>query len=754
MTTRTLKFTVDALLLGEIGERLVTRNYIALAELVKNAYDADSNNISIEFIKSKNKASNVESKIIVTDDGHGMTIDQIQNFWMRIATPNKISDNITPYYGRIKTGSKGVGRFACARLGSKLILETVARNNETGKFERVRVVFSWDDYVPGKTLTEVPNKYTVEICEIQKSYTKLELVFLREPWSNTEFNVLRRQILGLAMVSPIKRKGYHEDPGFNIEIIAPEFEMKTQLLSEQVMDAGWGRLKGSVAEDGTTTLTLQAMKIGEPTYVFSERFSEIPFVNFDIAIIQRRKEYCRDESTLAMYSIDKIFENWSGIKVFLDGFRVYPYGDPKNDWLDIDEQQARRIGKINPIFKRLCKSLGVDESRALLNQPRNQNLVGRVFLTNQTNRIFNIPITREGFIENKASKRLRELLIKAVIWVTVYYNRFLYINTVEDTQRVAEEFVKESSDSKEIPEVLDSAINVLNDAFKDYKKKVPSKNRTVTGKYFEKALDVVKQSTINTARQTATLRTVASTGAVMHIFSHEIHDLLSRLSTIANKIDIFSFDADDSQKSELINLSILIKNARKRLSDQIKLFSGISTNLANMKKHRVKLSSLVQEVIDCYDSLITRFSLDVKNQIPKNVRTGSMLEAEVYSISLNLISNAIKAAIAGHGKSVKIEVLQKSDALLFRVYDDGIGLSDSAKNIVFSPLVADPENKLYNELSKRLGEEELLSVGQGSGLGLSIVSDILQSYGKKVRFLKDEEIQKPWKTCVEAAFPI
>jgi len=753
-----LRFSVDSLLLGEIGERLVTRKYIALAELIKNAYDADSTEVAIEFINATGNSPNQKSAIIVTDKGQGMTFDQVKKFWMRIATPNKIDANITPYYGRIKTGSKGIGRFACARLGTQLILETVAKCPDSDYFERTRVNFAWDDYVPGTTLTEVPNKFTTETIENLNTCTKLELVNLREPWTIKEFNVLRRQILGLAMVHPTKRGRHHEDPGFTITITAPEFKKDTEVLSEQVMNAGWGRLKGSVSKDGIATLTLEAMKVGEPTFVFSERFNQIPLVSFDIAIIQRIKEYCRDESTLALYSIDEIFENWSGVKVFLDGFRVYPYGDPKNDWLGIDEQQARRLGKINPIFERLCRSLRVDESRALLNQPRNHNLVGRVFLSNQPRRVFDVPINRESFIENEASRQLRDLLVKAIVWATIYYNRFLYLRAREEMQKVTEDFVKElptaEGEQPEEIQVLDSAIRVLTDAYKDYKDKVPSEERIVAGKYFDKAISVVKETTAYASQQLTSLRTVASTSALMYVFSHEIHDLLGRLGTISNKVDIIASTVPEGQRPELLKLSLLVKTTHQRLLDQVRLFSGVSINLADMKKHRIGLFALAKEVIDCHDSLANEFSIKVDNKIPKNLRTGPMLEAEVYSILLNLVSNALKATIAGHGNRVELEAFARDYEILLRVCDNGIGMSDSAKDKVFTAFVADPDNKLYPELAKRLGEEEMLSVGQGSGLGLSIIFDILKSYGKTIHFLRDSEIQQPWKTCVEATLPL
>lgn len=129
MSDKDLRFSVDSLLLGEIGERLVTKNYIALAELVKNAYDADATQVSVSFINAafEDKNNGKESEIRIVDNGNGMNFKQIKNFWMRIATPNKLRDTITPKFGRRKAGSKGIGRFACSRLAKKLILESIGK---------------------------------------------------------------------------------------------------------------------------------------------------------------------------------------------------------------------------------------------------------------------------------------------------------------------------------------------------------------------------------------------------------------------------------------------------------------------------------------------------------------------------------------------------------------------------------------------------------------------------------------------------
>ena len=77
-----LRFIIDAELLRELGERLVGKPHIALAELVKNSYDADANKVVVEFLPHDNC-------IKISDDGHGMSIDEFKNFWMRIGTTHK-----------------------------------------------------------------------------------------------------------------------------------------------------------------------------------------------------------------------------------------------------------------------------------------------------------------------------------------------------------------------------------------------------------------------------------------------------------------------------------------------------------------------------------------------------------------------------------------------------------------------------------------------------------------------------------------
>ena len=110
---RELSFIVDSALLSELGERLVETVHLALAELIKNAYDADATEVEVMVMPDKKG----KSIITVSDNGVGMAFADVQNYWMRIATTIKVKEQVSPRYGRPRTGSKGIGRFSCRRIG-------------------------------------------------------------------------------------------------------------------------------------------------------------------------------------------------------------------------------------------------------------------------------------------------------------------------------------------------------------------------------------------------------------------------------------------------------------------------------------------------------------------------------------------------------------------------------------------------------------------------------------------------------------
>ena len=97
---KTFKIRPYARLLTMLGEQLIKNEQIALAELIKNSYDADAEWVKVSFVdfgydeNKKEIFKTAKSKIIVEDNGCGMTLDIIEDSWMNPATPNKKSRDL------------------------------------------------------------------------------------------------------------------------------------------------------------------------------------------------------------------------------------------------------------------------------------------------------------------------------------------------------------------------------------------------------------------------------------------------------------------------------------------------------------------------------------------------------------------------------------------------------------------------------------------------------------------------------------
>src|SRR4051812_37455698 len=89
----TIAFQAEGRLLQELGLRLVASPEVALVELIKNSYDADSPSCAVHLEESA-------TLLVVEDKGHGMTFDDFSQKWMRIATSSKLSQEASRKYHR------------------------------------------------------------------------------------------------------------------------------------------------------------------------------------------------------------------------------------------------------------------------------------------------------------------------------------------------------------------------------------------------------------------------------------------------------------------------------------------------------------------------------------------------------------------------------------------------------------------------------------------------------------------------------
>ena len=417
-----IEFSAEGRLLQELGERLVVSSDLAITELVKNAYDADSSKCTITFA--------VDS-LNIEDEGIGMTFDDFKNRWMRIATSSKQNESQSSKFKRTFTGAKGIGRFAVRFLGEELELISVAYDKGERKYTRLEASFNWKDIDKLKSLIDSKVPYRVFLLEGQ-AQTGTQLIIKKLKTNAIDEKNIKSNIL--KVVSPIyglergkftnHGDGKLVDPGFNVI-----FEKKNQgedfieqELSSMVLDNYWAKLIIELEEDRLQYkihFNYSANK-SEPPKSFKLKYTNniSNGIFADIRFFPRRAGIFQGKGFNGKQAWDWIREN-SGIAVFDHGFRIKPYGFKDDDWLNLNRDTA--YSERDWTTSIMSDHFGMsDEQRnqpslnPMINLANNHQLIGAVFVLSRQRGPDNndlIPaMDREGFISNQSFQELQEIV--------------------------------------------------------------------------------------------------------------------------------------------------------------------------------------------------------------------------------------------------------------------------------------------------------------------------------------------------------
>ena len=396
-----------------IGRDLIQDNYAAVFELVKNAYDADSPDVHIEFKVSSDTSG---YSIVISDHGHGMSRDDVINKWMVPSTDNKRERRKSPS-GRALQGSKGVGRYAASILGKDLRLETV-----NTKGEKTTAYLEWINFETASYLDDV--EILLETATVSETPgTRLTINGRSEmlaEWDQKQFDKLRFELKKLT--SPIINALSHEDrnDAFRMSLAVNGFP-KVKDINETIepyplFDLFDYKISGKISRDGTAELTYSsqkarntveekiAFKLGEPTGCGE--------LNIDIRVYDREadainaliKRGFTDESGKYVQKLEarQILNASNGIGVYRNGFRIRPLGDPDFDWLKLN---ARRVQ--NP-----ARCIGSNQA------------IGYVQIQSEDQSLLIEKSARDGLKENAAFNQLKKITMQII--TELEWRRFNY----------------------------------------------------------------------------------------------------------------------------------------------------------------------------------------------------------------------------------------------------------------------------------------------------------------------------------------
>lgn len=362
--------------------------------------------------------------------------------------------------------------------------------------------------------------------------------------------------------------------------------------------------------------------------------------------------------------------------------------------------------------------------------------------------------SREGFIDSPAMDQLREFVRFAIDWANIlrdYYLRQQKLKAADAAKEEFENLIEQRVDNRK---VVDSALAFISSELKSkVYEHLPASVKNEVATSIETATEAIKTYNESVKFELSHLRLIASTSTLLLIFSHEVKSLLGLLEQSKNSLKLIADKLPVSEKGTINEMGQDFDELNTRLEELLQMTSLISSSTkSKLKPGKVALKPKIRKVEKVFELITQKYGIDIDYEsVPNNIVIKDVLEAELYSVLLNIMSNSIKAVIAGgREKNIRISANRDNGMNEITIQDTGVGLEEERFNEVFIPFVSDPDGRLYENLEARLNPEDNMIVGTGSGLGLGIVNEIVKAKGGSIAFQHPDE---GWATQLQIELP-
>jgi signal transduction histidine kinase len=659
-----VEFRPRARLLKLIGAELISDEVVAVTELVKNAHDADASGVSIEF---RGVASS-DGCITIRDDGHGMDLDSLLGHWMEPAGTSKSRNGVRlTKRGRRVLGEKGVGRFAADKLAR--VLELVSRRS--GDAHEMRAVFDWDDFdTDTRMLSDIKNRWEIRrATELPHQGTVLRMTGPRTVWNERMFRRLCTRLARLR--SPFTRLD-----SFAIRMESDEFPQYSGELRSDILQRAPYRIDAVFDGKETIEFTLNdsCRSIKHPWNGHGDLRCgpvQVRLFAFDLETESVARIGPRME-------VRAWLKEWSGISVYRDAFRVWPYGEPHDDWLRLDQ---RRVN--NPVVRL-----------------SNNQVVGFVEITNDGNPELIDQTNREGLLQSRAFDDLRRLMY-FVLQTLESERQCLRHPTVEPRRQLKEQkdVTEELTAAAELyrlarsaPPELASPLRRLAMKLKDTGAREKAQQRLFTEGYSELAA----------VGQAATGLTVSVQPVLENMRNH-----------LANIRGAAGSRADRALSGSLRAL----EEAIKLLATRISLMSSIEEG-GNYHRRAIDIHTELESFRELVAPLLAprKIALLV-DSIQRSVLRAEMRPESFHRILHILMNNSLEWLYGVRNPEIRIKATAHRDYCDLVFSDNGPGIASELAARVFEPLYSGREG--------------------GRGMGLTIARNIVISHGGQIEVITD-----------------
>ena len=660
MSTAHIRFSAD--ILRRLGEELNPSLDKGIVELVKNSYDADATSCRIEM----RRTDRAGGALIVTDNGDGMTPAEIERGWLVLGSSTKSAAQRTRL-GRIPAGSKGLGRLAALRMGSRAVLTTRPRTQPADEY---RLVIDWHAF----DATELVDDVELNIDQAARSPevgpgTEIRIEGLRKRIQRMEVKRLARELLLLA--NPFG----NEPAGFAPTLVAPDFKDLAALVRDRYFEDAEYHLSASVDESGRATAAVFDWR---DRHLFSAEHDELaaaaskepyrcPAARFDLWVfILNRESFVYRTATLR--GVRQWLSEFGGVHVYHNGLRVMPYGNRGNDWL---EMNLRRV-------------------RSPEERPGTNTAIGRVDVTDAESRLAQ-KTDRSGFVEDEAFTELLRFAQSAMDWMAnrrleqAEKRRARERGTASTTARGAGHAVRTA-----IAELPESDRLPLEAAFRQYDR---SRDR--------------QEATLR--KEVQLYRTLSTAGITAATFAHEssgnpIKVIKQSVEAVARRAREMLGDSYDDRLSRPVT-------GIRRAVNSLAVLGSATLRLLDHDKRRlssVDLHEVVREVVDTFQPFLDGRHVAATLSLCPGAPYVRGSRAAIESIVTNLLNNSLTAfeSAGTMERRIVLTTSVEDGAWRLAVSDNGPGIIDISTRDIWLPGRTTRKN--------------------GTGLGLTIVRDAVR----------------------------
>lgn len=701
-------FTIDARALIHLGRESIKSHTTALIELVKNSYDADANVVEVEIFNNKS-----DSYIRISDDGDGMTENDIDTKWLRIGFSHKKTNKSTSKKNRRKTGEKGIGRLSADRLGE--ILEIKTRTEDTDVFG---LKIDWENFnQDGLELSDIPidviEKPSLMLPKTKKQDTGTEMLVyrLRENWTQENIENLYNELSILASpFSDVQDFEIYLQNDIALEFngkVSPPQEVRPEIEIELDYDGKSYDLIYSIKdrfskEEFVDVISWQSLmqKVIDPfNYDFTDKLLCGP-VKIKLLLYPRTKALA-DGTDFTLTELREYVNKNIGVKIYRDKISVKPYGYSNiqygGDWLGIAERHSR-----NPA--------GVDREdyRVVANQ-----LVGAIFIERDGNPLLTDSASREGLVENDAFYDLRALTLGAL--ALLENRRYkIYQEQKGSSKRITasekSELFKDKIDAvkKDVDTIIDN-IRSSENISEEVKEAVDNIEEFID---FSQETSVALDEMLNHNRVLTGLATLGITSAV---FAHETQTAITEFNTAA--ILAKEYFTEFPEEQDVIRREL---DKAVEFGEQVSSWGAFALTRVQKEKRKKEVKA-IDKILEKILKDLTKIFENVNIIITKDIELvkAKVFPMDIESIVLNILTNAYTACLQKTYDKRQINISLREESredvkgLAVIISNSGPFIDDSLLEWIWKPL-----NTLKTDLT---GKEV------GTGLGLFIIKSTIES---------------------------